>query len=75
MPPAVVSRMEWYLDDSFYDEVLLPQSDLCESQRGDIQVAYLSERGELTISDKLCNRVGVSSDAMMQIAFLHRNPT
>nr|CDS32227.1 carnitine O palmitoyltransferase 2 [Hymenolepis microstoma] len=70
LPRAMVRRMEWHLDDAFYEELLLPQSDLYESQRADIQVACLDEEGKLTISNRLCNRVGVSSDAMMQIAFL-----
>ncbi|KAM3181769.1 hypothetical protein ACTXT7_013716 [Hymenolepis weldensis] len=71
LPRATVCRMEWHLDDAFQDELLLPQNDFYENQRADIQVACLAEEGGRSLSRSLCNRAGVSSDAMMQIAFLH----
>ncbi|KAM7538454.1 hypothetical protein Aperf_G00000062635 [Anoplocephala perfoliata] len=70
LPRETLRRMEWHLDEAFYEEVLLPQHDVYQAQRADLQVAYLAEEGERTLSKRLCDRANVCSDAMMQIALL-----
>ncbi|KAL5109671.1 Carnitine O-palmitoyltransferase 2 mitochondrial [Taenia crassiceps] len=70
LPRAGVRRLEWHLDEAFYENVLLPQRDAYDSLRDSLQVDFLAEVGDRTLTRRLCAHAGVCADAMMQLAFL-----
>ncbi|KAL5962138.1 Carnitine O-palmitoyltransferase 2 mitochondrial, partial [Taenia solium] len=70
LPTAVVRRLEWHLDETFYENVLLPQRDAYDALRDSLQVDCLVEVGDRTLTRRLCACTGVCADAMMQLAFL-----
>ncbi|VDK38130.1 unnamed protein product [Taenia asiatica] len=70
LPTAVVHRLEWHLDENFYENVLLPQRDAYDALRDSLQVDCLAEVGDRTLTRRLCAYTGVCADAMMQLAFL-----
>ncbi|EUB61908.1 Carnitine O-palmitoyltransferase 2 [Echinococcus granulosus] len=70
LPGAMVRRLEWHLDEAFYEKVLLPQRDAYDALRDSLQVDCLAEMGDRTLTRRLCVRAGVCADAMMQLAFL-----
>lgn len=70
LPQPIVHRLEWNLDEAFHDEVLLPQRDAYDARRDALEVNCLTEVGRQTLTRRLCDRTGVSPDAMMQLAFV-----